>query len=938
MLFSLPFLQQGGGGNPISSNLTLNLPPSGSSSTSPLSSPSSTFATIYSSLDYLLIPSLILLSLSYTLPSFLDHLTRPSPKRSDRPPSSSSSSSSSSAFILPALTRHARFLPKPSSHKFKYQTLYLALRLDRLESHKLDTSYAFSWRGNYLEPEWQDEILVAERRSLVVNPSAQIPPTIPSSRSFSVNGTVERDSNTKEQVEQEQDSAKSQRLGEWKETMRRSERRERRKKMERRRKRGHSPFTWSFLGLHPDSYLRVDFPEELATEGVDDGGTSWAGSMKKRAEWLKGSILLKLAYELREKGYLSVGPQDETGIGGGEKGWRNELGQVWTVTMPSIAGFKGINPLTVHYCYRPARSVTQTGREDFDEEARGEFWLAVLEVHNTFNERHIYVLQAGVDEDDEIDGEGSRWSDSEEGKGGQRVEGGVITTQGQSAGGAKRRRSGYDHQWTFPRTFHVSPFNDRGGYYRLFLREPFPRVCSDGSSKEAEVGGGESPFHLDIRLLLLVEDESKKEDGGGTGTASSGDTITTSEQPRNLRKKLMASLQSYPMDHSRRPLPFSTLNLYVSILRQPLDLFLTTARILLEAAKLHFTKKLDAFGRPDMVQLEEVSSESPTTQKVLLASRRARDDDYDGVGLPPSLNPIQPHRGHVPGVAAAKGGGLLYPPESSMEKTCKDEVISFLRWRVENWEEGVKLQIRICSTDPAQRELLIREVGSDSDRVEGSREEDDPFEKQRKEEARRELILFTRSPYIYVDLMISRTPQLALETGSKSGRRWGVNDTQLFFKVFSSPQSKQGPAGGGGGFLRSRLEGIRTKHLQWQLDCCRERGLTILPSSLLDLVGPRMESLHFTNLVRSHEKGGGLLYLLNLIKTLHLIHFSGVMEKALFDFVGARYVQGTEPWLELYRALIGNERRIRPDHSHVDIDVKLGWDEKLGSVRRSERG
>lgn len=44
---------------------------------------------------------------------------------------------------------------------------------------------------------------------------------------------------------------------------------------------------------------------------------------------------------------------------------REELADAWMMTMPSLLGIEGINPLTVYFCYRPC----------------GTFWLTVLEVH-----------------------------------------------------------------------------------------------------------------------------------------------------------------------------------------------------------------------------------------------------------------------------------------------------------------------------------------------------------------------------------------------------------------------------------------------------------------------------------------------------------------------------------------------------------------------------
>ncbi|KAG8808193.1 hypothetical protein FRC17_004059 [Serendipita sp. 399] len=61
-----------------------------------------------------------------------------------------------------------------------------------------------------------------------------------------------------------------------------------------------------------------------------------------------------------------------------------ELGDVWLLTSPSYFGFEGINPLSVWFCYGLER----------------ELKIVLLEVHNTFGERHVYVLETGVNEDE----------------------------------------------------------------------------------------------------------------------------------------------------------------------------------------------------------------------------------------------------------------------------------------------------------------------------------------------------------------------------------------------------------------------------------------------------------------------------------------------------------------------------------------------------------
>ncbi|KAH9921126.1 uncharacterized protein B0H18DRAFT_880398 [Fomitopsis serialis] len=96
------------------------------------------------------------------------------------------------------------------------------------------------------------------------------------------------------------------------------------------------------------------------------------------------------------------------------------IGNAWMLTMPSFIGYEGINPLTLYYCY--------------DTEAH--LFSIVLEVHNTFGERHAYILDT---------------------KKGEKL-----------VSSAEEPRL----RWNISRDFHVSPFNDRLGDYIITLSEP----------------------------------------------------------------------------------------------------------------------------------------------------------------------------------------------------------------------------------------------------------------------------------------------------------------------------------------------------------------------------------------------------------------------------------------------------------------------------------
>ncbi|EPQ26347.1 uncharacterized protein PFL1_05995 [Pseudozyma flocculosa PF-1] len=831
-----------------------------------------------SSLDLLLLPPLLVLCLFLTLPALLSLFAARPTKGSTR------FSPAPSAFVVPAFTRHARFLPRESAHRFKYNTLYLAVRLDSLESHAIDTGHAFAWKGSHFDPEWQDESRLAAAK-LVRSGSRSISgasDTAPAPNN-AITSIDEEDEDLVEPPRAEKPS-----LEEWKASMRRSERKERRSKEEKRRK--VDATTWAITALHPESYLRNDFDTKPSVDAVGNALDKEAAlSSARKAQWLQGSILLKLAYELRERGYLRHGPQDETGLAGTEAKWSQELGQVWTVTMPAVFGIKGINPLTVHYCYRPvnalAAGVTPPSNKGdgphHGDGALGDFWLVVLEVHNTFNERHVYILEAGVGEDKPRQSDAGSISDSTD-------EGG--------------RRRGYDHQWTFPRSFHVSPFNDRGGYYRLFLRDPFPgRTTAE-------------PFVLGIRLLLLIEGGSEGQVEGNTTPASASVTGGQHAPPLLLEKKLMASLDSYPATHDRRVLPLTALHLYMALLRQPFDLFLTFARILFEAGKLHFAKKLDAFGRPDMVQTWEGQDAVGAPQQ------HQRQHQWDGQGIPPPLNRIQPHRKleQASNEAAKPAGGLLYPAQAAGETAAKRYLERFAQRRVEELgrgRDGAAWSFKVVSTDPADDGISVAAPDVATDHADSGT-------------TTRELVLYTRSGSVYTDLLLFRDARVARLVGSLVGRRWGVNDVALFETFFGRDKLHRA----GTGKTARWIERVQRRHLRWSLDCAIAADPSI-GVSVQEAEGglyAALDSSEHTSadtaaLCASALDLDAASPTWSVFTTVLLSHLAGVAEERAFHYLGARYVRGTEPWLELQRGI----RLLRDGES-----VKASWDLGLGSVRR----
>ncbi|KAJ4001381.1 hypothetical protein F5050DRAFT_1891270 [Lentinula boryana] len=186
--------------------------------------------------------------------------------------------------------------------------------------------------------------------------------------------------------------------------------------------------------------------------------------------------------------------------------------EIWMLSMPSYFGFEGINPLTVYLIYAVANG----------HESIKELKLVLFEVHNTFGEGHVYFMRPGVEED-------------------------------------FSSKHMYDHQWSFPRAFHVSPFNDRKGWYTVSIKLP--------QLPDKDVGpeeGNPKP----VISIQLREPSTETSQPGIPG-----------------QTKLTATLRTT----NALPLP-SARNLLFTLISYPLELFLSMPRILYQAAILHYRK------------------------------------------------------------------------------------------------------------------------------------------------------------------------------------------------------------------------------------------------------------------------------------------------------------------------------------------------------------
>ncbi|CAE6456342.1 unnamed protein product [Rhizoctonia solani] len=374
------------------------------------------------------------------------------------------------------------------------------------------------------------------------------------------------------------------------------------------------------------------------------------------------------------------------------------LGEVWMMTMPSFMGFEGINPLTVYFCY---------------EEGKTAVWGIVLEVHNTFGERHAYVLQVGKDED------------------------------------GKDKSKGYDHQWTFARQFHVSPFNDRSGHYVcsvIMPSHPPPSVAVPSS------GPTTAPRPV-IRLHLLTAPPTPQIKLVALLRPTISEPLTALNllaniilPPRSSQRSSSSHLLTAIPEPS--PAPWSTLPLGATLL-------LTSLRIVYQAALLHYQRGLAVFARPEPVA-------GPGREWVEKA--------LGGV-----WNDIQPSNEEV------AGGSIGWQSESPTE-----------RWARVRFEERMNtaanklgINLRIASTNPFIPVALL-----------GSQEID-----------ARELVLCYRSPRTWSAILAAPTAAHVLKFGSRTEHWFSVSDDSLFEALWDSclSPSESGQILRIVGFIRSRL-------------------------------------------------------------------------------------------------------------------------------------
>ncbi|EJD05057.1 uncharacterized protein FOMMEDRAFT_154227 [Fomitiporia mediterranea MF3/22] len=493
----------------------------------------------------------------------------------------------------------------------------------------------------------------------------------------------------------------------------------------------------------------------------------------------------------------------------------SQLDDAWMLTMPSYLGIEGINPLTVFYCYKKPGEIMS--------DCVTRLWIVVLEVHNTFGERHVYVLQTGSQHED------------------------------------KATAPGFTHSWTFPRQFHVSPFNDRSGYYTCSITAP-PHPPPSLSSSTAtlalnKTNLSDSPIALPrIRIQLYTPDK---------------------------KLKLTASLRS------TSAVPLTTPTLLATLVRYPITLFLSFPRIAWQAFHLHYRRRLDVYARPEPRSIDpllegafvghEIDGTSPSTTqhgmelgtKGLLLRNEVQQNE-DGFGI---------------------GGGVGWQPEGILERYARMRIEHLLELR--SRETGIR--VRLLSSNPA---IKPRQFFPDPGipKVVETPSHDRELrallvvngESKLQPLTTTELTIATRSSRAFLLMLTSPSPAHSLLLVRDTEGLLSVSDEHLFLAVFSPLVGSTNDSA----LVQRFLQRLRISPIPRSL----------VPLSVNKDKPGRKDQLNIPA-VNPLDVGLSALQYFQTLVVISAFLTLAHLEKIIFTITGARFVRGTEPWGGWQRAV-----------------------------------
>ncbi len=208
--------------------------------------------------------------------------------------------------------------------------------------------------------------------------------------------------------------------------------------------------------------------------------------------------------------------------------------------------------------------------------------------------------------------------------------------------------------------------------------------------------------------------------------------VTLSVLTKSKKRKLYAVLANNP-SASRPAVEITPRNVLKAILwRQPLDLLLTTPRILRQAWTLHYEKKLSVYPRPELeLRDAEVEIDRPWNET---------EEDEGGVGKSIGWK--------TSGMGEKAAGGLVkHYLELQSKILCKS--------------------VRICFDNPGVKTLEIGHVSAEKGQ-------------------QPDLLIRTRHPAFFTQLLMAPTPEHFV-LSAKVDHHTAISSPELFRQIFAGP-------------------------------------------------------------------------------------------------------------------------------------------------------
>lgn len=349
--------------------------------------------------------------------------------------------------------------------------------------------------------------------------------------------------------------------------------------------------------------------------------------------------------------------------------------------------------------------------------------------------------------------------------------------------------------------------------------------------------------------------------------------VTLNQLTQEKETKLYAALLNHP-DKTRRPVDITISNILKVVLwRQPWDLFLTTFRILRQAWTLHYRKKLLVYPRPEL-----------HTKSTMESEPIGPAEELPGHSLKVPWNPVQVDVGGI-------GRSIGFRAVDAAEKKAEGLLLPDMRRRAE--EEAITVEIRFA--DPSRGLLRIGPAGN----------------------TKSCLVVETRHPALFIQLLMARTPKHFLLTAQQEGHT-SISSEETFERLMTpKPQSKRATSGLVA-TVKKWVEAVRAAHLMFLLSFCDR---PIPP----EIVVINKQQRHLAN-------PSGIRPNLSILFILASLLFADKLEEKIFRVVKAKFIPGQEPWTVWKRTVDSIWR----GHKDNNGEFALRGDREYGSVLLSD--